>query len=99
MVLIMKEEEEKMQRAVALKRLLELSKPCEEELVEMMKSENTMDVSYMIKGSLYRKVKGLAETLKTTENILIQNIVEMKLREIALRREEIEEAIREGKIS
>lgn len=63
-------------------RLLELSKPPNEEFVEMSKYANTQHTIYTIKRSLQEKVERVAEMLKTTPEILLQNIIEEKVREI-----------------
>jgi len=86
MVLIMGEEEEN-----AVEFLAKLSKPPNEEFVEIGRYANTQHTIYTIKKPLQEKVERAAEILKTTPDNLIQNIIEEKLRVIgALKLEDIE---------
>ena len=72
-------------------RLLELSKPPNEEFVETERYANTQHTIYTFKKPLQEKVERVAEVLKTTPHILVQSIIEEKIREmVALDRGDIE---------
>ena len=71
--------------------LLGLSKPPHEEFVEMGRYKNTQHTIYTFKKPLQEKVERVAEVLKTTPHILLQNVVEELARKVAvLKREDIE---------
>jgi len=71
--------------------LLSLVKPPGKKLLEIGKYKNTDYAIYTVKKPLQERVEGVAVILKTTPEILVQNIIEEKLREImALKRGDIE---------
>ncbi len=71
--------------------IVRLLKPPTMNLVSVSKYANTNCAIYTVKRSLHEKVERAAKTFGTTPKILIQNILEEKLREIrSLKRKEIE---------
>ena len=71
--------------------LLRLLNPPGKKLLEIGKYKNTKYAIYTVEKPLQEKVERAAEKLKVTTEILVQNIIEEKLREIAtLKLEDIE---------
>jgi len=87
----MEKRTENQAKCASVRALLRLLNPPGEKLLEIDKYANTKHVIYTVKKPLQEKVERAAEMLKTTPEILVQNIIEEKLREIApLKLEDIE---------
>ena len=73
--------------------ILRVLKPPREKLLEMAKYANTQHALYTVKKRLQEKIERAAEKVNTTPEVLVQNIIEEKLREFAALKQEDVEAI------
>ena len=80
-------------RAAGITKLLGLLKPPREKLLEIGKYANTRHAIYTVKKRLQEKIERAAEKVNTKPEVLVQNIIEEKLREFAALEQEDVEAI------